>query len=266
MFFRIFIICVLLFSCTKKTDYIKPSYINFNIKKDSIFVVLKNPVISSSFLKIENLTSKKISYVDFEAPDTVTLLKFHKSEIDTALIDKRYRFQLQYGNSYNKPYDTLYNYNLPFSKGKRYKILQGNNGSFSHRKKTSRYAIDFKMNIGQEVCAIRDGLVIQTKNDYNEGGNSEKYIKKANKIFVYHKDGTYAQYAHFKQNGVLVKVGDSIKKGQLIGYSGNTGFSSEPHLHFVVYKSSKNGLVSIPFILDSIPSKRYKRGKYALNN
>lgn len=121
------------------------------------------------------------------------------------------------------------------------------------------------MNVEQEVCAIRDGLVIQTKSDSNEGRTSKKYLPKANKIIIYHQDGTFAQYAHFKKDGVFVKKGHFIKKGQVIGYSGNTGFSSEPHLHFVPYNSSKNGLVSIPFILNGIPTKKYKKGKYVLH-
>ena len=85
-------------------------------------------------------------------------------------------------------------------------------------------------------------------------------------ILVYHSDGTFAQYAHFKKNGVLVKVGDTVKKEQIIGYSGNTGMSTEPHLHFAVYKPTINGLVSIRYILDSIPTKKYTKGKYANHN
>jgi hypothetical protein len=85
-------------------------------------------------------------------------------------------------------------------------------------------------------------------------------------IIVFHNDGTFSQYAHFKKDGIVVKEGDTLKKGQLIGYSGNTGQSTEPHLHFVVYKPTHNGLESIPFKLDSIPSSRYQTGKYASNN
>ncbi|WP_299012291.1 M23 family metallopeptidase [uncultured Polaribacter sp.] len=265
MFFRIILFGLLVTSCVTKKEYKRPNYINFEQVNDSIFVILNNSILAPTFLTIEDLKKNKTVFVDFNSPKEFTILKFHESETDTIAIDKNYRFKLQYGSSYAKPYDTLYNYGLPFLKGKRYKVLQGNNGSYSHRKITSKYAIDFKMNVGEGVCAVRDGLVIQTKSDSNEGGTTKKYMDKANKILVVHKDGTFVQYAHFKQDGVLVKKGDSIKKGQLIGYSGNTGFSSEPHLHFVLYASSKEGLVSVPFILNSVPSQEYKKGNYAKN-
>ena len=59
-------------------------------------------------------------------------------------------------------------------------------------------------------------------------------------FLVRHGDATLANYAHLKKDGAVVKVGDTIEAGDLIGYSGNTGFSSGPHLHFSVFKT-RNG-------------------------
>jgi len=263
LFGRFLIFIFLFISCTKAQE--KPSYISFNLEKDSIFVIAKNSILSTSFLKIENKIDKKDSIIDFKKPETKTVLKFHQSEIDTTLIIKNYQFALYYGASSIKKYDTLYNYALPFLKRKRYKVLQGQNSNFTHKGNFSRYAIDFKMNVGQTVCAIRDGVVIQVKDKFTEGGRDKSYRDKANLIIIYHEDGTFAQYVHLKKDGVLVKKGDSVKKHQPIGYSGNTGMSTQPHLHFAVYKPSENGLVSIPFILNSIPTEKYKKGKYAKN-
>ena len=95
---------------------------------------------------------------------------------------------------------------------------------------------------------------------------NKKYRNDANFIIIAHKDGTFAQYVHLKKNGVLVSKNDTVKKEQVIDYSGNTGMSTEPHLHFAVYKPTKNGLVSIPYILNFIPTKRYKKGKFAFYN
>lgn len=258
-----FLIFLLLISCLKKTE--KPSYLSYKASKDSVFVIVKNPILSTSFLKIEDRKTKKLKIVDFKKPDTLTVLKFNRSEIDTSQIIERYKFSLYFGASSIDKYDTLYNYALPFLKGKKYKVLQGQNSNFTHKGDFSRHAIDFKMNVGQTVCAIRDGIVIRVKQIFNEGGKSKSYRDKANLIIIYHKDGTFSQYVHLKKDGALVKKGDTVKRGQPIGYSGNTGMSTEPHLHFAVYKPTINGLVSIPFTLNNIPTKKYKKGKYAHN-
>lgn len=263
MILRILVISFLFVSCSEA--YKKPNYVKFNITSDSIFVTTKNKNVSNIFIKIiDNNTTER--FVDIDKLDEKVLLKFNKSIVDTNYILENYKFYGYYGVSNLKRYDTLYNYQLPFLKGKRYRVLQANFGSFSHYKITSKYALDFKMNIGQEVCAIRDAIVVDVKNHFEKNGTSKKYLNKANIVFAMHNDGTYVQYAHFKKNGVLVKKGDSIKKGQIIGYSGNTGFSSEPHLHFTIYKPTKNGLVSIPFTLNAVPSINYKKGMYAKNN
>lgn len=265
MRYVLFVFLLFFISCNQEDKKVTPRFIELITTNDSIFVFAKSNNDVPIFLKVKDVQTNKNSYINFKNKGSKLVLKFSLQELDSTKIFEKYDFSMFYGVSDLKRYDTLYNYNLPFLKGKRYRILQGNNGRFSHNKANSRFAIDFTMKIGQEVCAIREGYVVMTKSDSNEGGRSRDYLSKANKTFVYHKDGTFAQYAHFKQNGVLVKAGDSIEKGQLIGYSGNTGFSSQPHLHFVVYKPTTNGLVSVPFILDSIPSKRYTKGKIAHN-
>lgn len=60
-----------------------------------------------------------------------------------------------------------------------------------------------------------------------------------NYISVQHSDGSVAHYRHLKKDGVLVKEGDEVAKGQKIGYSGNTGYSAFPHLHFEVVQNGR---------------------------
>ena len=67
----------------------------------------------------------------------------------------------------------------------------------------------------------------------------KKNINQANYIFIYHADGTVASYLHLKLKGVIVKEGQTVSQGQVIGYSGNTGYSDGPHLHFELWH---NGL------------------------
>lgn len=129
-------------------------------------------------------------------------------------------------------------YELPFLKNKRYRIMQGFNGKFSHSSEQSRYAIDFKMPIGDTIVAAREGYVIQTTSHFTERGGRD-FRNKANQIIILHDDGTLAFYVHLDTDGVLVNVNDYVKAGQPIGISGFTGFTTKPHLHFVIRNLDK---------------------------
>jgi murein DD-endopeptidase MepM/ murein hydrolase activator NlpD len=134
-------------------------------------------------------------------------------------------------------------YWLPFEAQQGYTMVQGANGSSTHQDK---YAWDFAMEEGTKVCASRNGLVIQIKEDSNVGGADISFMEHANRITVLHDDGSYADYVHLKHNGALVETGDHVVSGQLIGYSGNTGWSTKPHLHFQVYKAVRFGIRTLP--------------------
>lgn len=138
---------------------------------------------------------------------------------------------------------------LPVSRNKPVRILQGHDGSYSHNDKVSRYAIDFKLNIGDTVYSASKGFVVQVIESYKYGGKDLRWKDMANKIVVYDPEtGRFFQYSHLVQNGSFVKQGDTVKQGQPIGLSGNTGFSDTPHLHFVVLipDDSTPGMRSVP--------------------
>ena len=129
-----------------------------------------------------------------------------------------------------------YVYALPYENGASFKVLQGNFGSFSH-KKHAKYAVDFKMPIGTPVFSARGGIVVSFRNDATLGGDDVSLKGKGNFIHIRHSDKTIGNYGHLSYKGVLVKQGDVVERGQLIGYSGSTGYSSGPHLHFEVHKT-----------------------------
>ncbi len=134
--------------------------------------------------------------------------------------------------------DKSYIYYLPFAKGSKFLLIQAYNSSMSHAHELS---LDFKMKRGSKICAARDGIVTAVKEDSEVGGLKDEYLSQGNHIIITHSDGSTAMYWHLQKDGVLVNEGDSIKKGQHIGYSGNTGYTAFPHLHFQVYaKDGKN--------------------------
>ncbi len=159
-----------------------------------------------------------------------------------------YRYSWIIG-SVDAVHDDSYIYRLPFAKGKSYKVSQGYNGRVTH-KGSSQYAIDFSMKIGTKIYAAREGIVVKTKQNSNKGGFDKKFASSGNYITIEHSDTTFATYYHLRKNGVRVKIGDKVSKGTFIGYSGNTGYSSGPHLHFAIFKASNaRRTQSIPITL-----------------
>ena len=89
---------------------------------------------------------------------------------------------------------------------------------------------------------------MQVENDFAKAGlNRERYGGRANFIRILHEDGTMALYAHLREEGALVRVGQRVRGGQQIGLSGNTGFTTGPHLHFVIQVNRGMKLESLPF-------------------
>ncbi|MBZ4189690.1 M23 family metallopeptidase [Niabella beijingensis] len=129
-------------------------------------------------------------------------------------------------------------YDLPYPKGTSRTLVQGYFTQFTHKR---RAALDFKMPIGSPVCAAREGVVVRTKEDGDQGGIRKSNRPHANYVVIQHADSSRAGYWHLKKESVLVNVGDTVKKGQLIAYSGNTGYTYFPHLHFIVWTFDRNG-------------------------
>jgi murein DD-endopeptidase MepM/ murein hydrolase activator NlpD len=166
------------------------------------------------------------------------------------VIDKKRKWTYKYhvnwtrGSKYAR-HDNSYTYSLPYKKDTAHKILQSFDGKFSHGD-GSRYAVDFSMPEGTPVHASRGGIVVGVREDNNTGGPTKDFEGLANHVIIRHQDGTIGEYLHLKKDGAAVEVDDSVNKGQIIGYSGNTGFSTGPHLHFGVYKTY-NGKKRISF-------------------
>lgn len=137
-------------------------------------------------------------------------------------------------------------YSLPVEES-RFALGQGFHGGYSHGDEANRYAVDLIVAEGTPVLAARPGVVMQAASGFTEGGTDRSLAGRANLVRILHDDGSMALYAHLQEGGVLVRAGDTVSLGQVIGRAGSTGFSSGPHLHFAVQVNGGMRLVSIPF-------------------
>ena len=103
------------------------------------------------------------------------------------------------------------------------------------------------MAVGEGIHAARDGLVVAVKDDYHMGGSDRFFLDKANYVRVLHDDDTFGIYAHILLGSAEVKEGDRVKAGDLLASAGTSGYSTGPHLHFVIQRNDGKQIVSEPF-------------------
>jgi murein DD-endopeptidase MepM/ murein hydrolase activator NlpD len=136
-------------------------------------------------------------------------------------------------------------YVLPWRVGESYRIGQGNCGRSSHAAGTIvQYAYDILMPIGTPILASRAGTVLLVEERFPD---ATRVPGQENYVNVAHEDGTIAGYVHLTTGGALVAVGDQVTRGQVIGISGDSGSSTEPHLHFHVQGCSGCATVPVTF-------------------
>jgi murein DD-endopeptidase MepM/ murein hydrolase activator NlpD len=148
-----------------------------------------------------------------------------------------------------------FGYSLPYEKGKSFLLVQAYQSKlFSHK---GEFALDFKMKKGTKICAAREGVVVEVKEDSKKGGVKPKYLTQGNHVIIKHDDGTYANYWHLKYNSALVNVGDTVQQGQVIALAGKTGYAAFSHLHFEVTTQFSPGQNQIPTQFITKNGKRY---------
>ena len=121
-------------------------------------------------------------------------------------------------------------------------------GTFSHADAENRQAIDFAAPVGTPVVAARAGTVMQAEGRF---ADTSGQLDQANLVRILHDDGSMAVYAHLQRGSLSVAPGHPVEAGQLIARSGNSGWSTGPHLHFAVQVNRGLRLESVPFRMAS---------------
>ena len=144
---------------------------------------------------------------------------------------------------------------LPFS-GK-WKVTQGNNGSFSHfglgnfswdfMKVDEDYRIHREVKgreltnddfyaFATEVVAPAPGVVIELADDVEDNAHGQwNYYSIGNYVKIDHGDGIVSGLYHLLKGSIVVKVGEVVERGQILGLVGNSGYTDAPHLHYGLF-------------------------------
>ncbi len=122
----------------------------------------------------------------------------------------------------------------PWPGGMTFKVNQGNSGPISHNIPYTYYAWDFDLSLYTPVVAVANGLSAVA--GYQRDGYG-------NRIQVRHANGTYSLYAHL--DSFCISPGEQVVRGQVIGFSGITGYTNGPHLHFSIIDQKNYSLPSM---------------------
>jgi murein DD-endopeptidase MepM/ murein hydrolase activator NlpD len=227
--------------------------VSHGIEGNAVEIRAKNPlyVPVEVTLRIDEIEGLEYPDPDAELRWTVNprddLLLMSLAVLDSGLAPSiEYRYEFLAGDP-SARHDAGSDYRVPYAKGADYQITQAFPDVTTHNTADSRHAIDIAMPIGTDVFAARGGVVFDVAStNFKSGTDIEKFGHKANVVRILHDDGTYAVYAHLNWNSIRVRPGDVVTRGQYIADSGNTGYSSGPHLHFVVVRNAGMKLESVP--------------------
>lgn len=188
------------------------------------------PVAIRLDLTLVNLSSEKGDHALIVVPSEAKQFQINTLSILSKLQGHQFSHTVTsyFGDPHVEEYDVVFEYALPFKKGESYKMLQATEDG-------KEFAIDFAMPLGTEITAVRGGTVVEVVAENNKGCAEADCGAFENYVLVYHKDGTFAAYSGLKNDGALVRKGDHLSPGDLVGYSGETGRTTVPKLHLEIF-------------------------------
>ena len=116
-----------------------------------------------------------------------------------------------------------------------------------YKTRKMHYGMDFSAKTGTEIYSTGDGVVLKVKRSKRGYGN---YVK------INHGFGYETLYAHMSK--YIVKKGQKVKRGEVIGFVGNSGISTAPHLHYEVRKDNKK-INPVNFYYNDLSPEEYKK-------
>ncbi len=90
------------------------------------------------------------------------------------------------------------------------------------------------MDEGIKNIAAADGMVTEIFYSRGDRNYEAPFPDDGNYVIIQHPDGTYSWYWHFRKNSITVEPGEQVQKGQMLGFAGSSGMSTDAHLHFEV--------------------------------
>lgn len=145
-------------------------------------------------------------------------------------------------NIYSKPLDKKDIQEIKYDSPAHRKYV-GKNGIYDLTN-----AVDFlcktgkpiKATLSGEVVHVKDGVIkLWSKFDEPDKNFMTEEEQDGNYVLIKHPNNELSIYSHLTPGKIKVKIGDKVKTGQIIGYTGHNGWSIKPHLHFMVFKFLK---------------------------
>jgi hypothetical protein len=134
-------------------------------------------------------------------------------------------------------------YKLPYPKGDRSWVIQGNSSGLNHEG-NEEHAWDFRRRCGTPVLAARAGRVTKVVQGNSDRGGDAKN----NEVQVTHDDGTVGRYMHIQKDSAVVALNSTVAQGQELAKAGNVGNSLTGHIHFHV----ERGGTGIPISFNDV--------------
>jgi len=238
---------LLLLNCPWAVASLKNYPLSFEVREDGQHsaIVVRNdgPSVMSARLVVSghNIGVNRASPIDIVVPRYTSqrLVRVWPAAPDRPT-QLTYRSTHHFGNARAR-HDPVTHYRLPFEDGRTFRIAQCFGGTLTtHDSEHDRHAIDIEMPEDTPIVAARAGTVVDVTIENFAGATDPDLLDRANSVVILHDDGTIAQYAHLAQRPAVVSRGQRVAAGDRIGFSGNTGYSSGPHLHFAVSRPSVN--------------------------